>query len=272
MKFSRTAIATAFVACLAASASAQFATSYEITRTAFGVQDAANHINTNDYSVGLAIHGVNPSDFNYGAVDAPDPDFSSPGDIVYHTRVLDADFKFEEHTLGGNYLNGNYYFHLGNNGANEQDAVLLDTREFSALPTISPLSQYDDLQNLFAGQAFSLSVPSFTPNAATNAFHTSYTLDDLDGGITPLSGLNPGNNGFNLDIPSNTLVGDHTYALHLTYASAIKTENDGFGGATSYLNYNREVTTYFYVQAVPEPAAMAGLGLGTLVVLRRRKK
>jgi hypothetical protein len=272
MKFSRTAIVAAFVACLAASASAQFATSYEITRTAFGVQDAANHIYTNDYSVGLAINGVNPSDFNYGAVDAPDPDINNPGDIVYHTRVLDADFKFEEHTLGGNYLSGNYYFHLGNDGNNEQEAILLDTREFSALPTVSPLSQYDDLQNLFAGQAFSLNVPGFDPNAATNIFHTSYSLVDLDAGTTPLSGLNLGNNAFNLSIPSNTLVGDHWYALHLTYASAIKTENDGFGGATSYLNYNREVTTYFYVQSVPEPATMAALGLGALVVLRRRKK
>jgi hypothetical protein len=275
----RTTVFTALVGCLVTGASAQ--SSFTMTWGQSYVQTGVASSSTHRYYVDFKIDGVNPSQYNYGNIGYQ----SWQGDGVYPASV-DLDSQFHHRSgdfvflgdLTTNYIGG-FWFNLGNDGNVEIAAALYDDPDIyfgmgdHLFPNAPLLSQYDDLQNLSAGQAFNVNVPGFTPGSGTNANHTFYSLVDLTAGLTPLSGISADESAFNLNIPAGVLIGGHDYSLKMLYSRGTSADNTDLNGATSYLRYSSLVTTNFSVPAaVPEPATMAGLGLGALALLRRRKK
>ena len=211
-----------------------------------------------------------PNASNYGAATLLAPDgstynFAQTGVDYYYGAPLFPTVA----ALEAAYPHGDYVYSLAADN-DPADALALTDAQDRFSPDVPLAAEYNALQAATAGQAITVHVAGFTPGIGTNDNLSFYNLFDTTTNAFALIGNTNNANAYSFDIPGGTLQANHGYVLTLYYSSRLDVPNAGLGGATAFLGYDQLTTINF--RPVPEPATFAALGVGALVVLRRRRR
>src|SRR6185295_8601956 len=102
---------------------------------------------------------------------------------------------------------------------------------------------YTRLQGYDASQAFTVTINGFTLAPGTNVgFCNVAVVEEGVGGVF-VAVLEPTDTSF--EIPAGTLQPGTNYSISIDYIDVVRTENAGFGAATSEAEYFRSTTSYF---------------------------
>ncbi|RYG21185.1 PEP-CTERM sorting domain-containing protein [bacterium] len=170
-----------------------------------------------------------------------------------------------------NYPLGDYLFSGSGGTLGDLTATLHDGAEFTSGPSFL---NYDQFVSRAPGQAVSIQIGSLTPRAGATHNYAKYSLFTSDGlgGYTILDqGVHEGTSPFSFGVGAGITEAGRPYYVGVEFHSDEVIQNAGFGGATGTIGWGTSVGTYFYTEAVPEPASLAVLGLGALLALRRRR-
>lgn len=196
----------------------------------------------------------------------------SPGapidDVVADGAWEIFEFFSTQAELDAAYPDGSYTYAISGGVGGAQTAQL--TMPTGFLPDVVPQiddSTWSTLATTDGSTPISIGWNAFAPhplaaNARVRLFLHDLTSDDF---VTLGNSLAPDTSSY--ELVAGTLTAGHAYELILIFSNAIRTENAGFGTATSLVDANRSVTARFSV--VPEPGTAMLLGLGLLGLAAR---
>lgn len=269
--------AGAALALVAVSAAQAEVTFYDLFKNVYYTQTSnAQPTTANSYAFSSRIFTDTPGEVTEGTIDYQDGDGNAQTRTLTptSTEVVDySDFGYaSEADLEHAYPAGNYvYTATAGTLAGQTGTLTVPTTVRSdQIPYFNGTS-YDDLTHAVAGSSVTVTFDGFTtPTAADSEAIYIYLHDDTTDLDVEQSML--GNAAGSYTLSGSDLVADHDYSLSIFYDPRFGTPNAGFNGTgDTSIGFDRATNLDFHVQAVPEPAGWAALGVG-LVAFRRRRR
>ncbi|CAG0981063.1 hypothetical protein PHYC_01768 [Phycisphaerales bacterium] len=167
--------------------------------------------------------------------------------IYYFSSTLYSDFN----AFNSDFPATTYTLNADRGGGPESGTVELPLDLYPAIPFMTG-DTYDRLQSYDASTTFTGTINGFAFTPGTTDGHISIIIaeDNTPGSVLSVS-LAPDTTEF--EIPANTLLPGRSYSIGIVYLNWVRTENAGFGTATSGAEYFSSTAAYFTTLSPPPP-------------------